>query len=225
MGNSKIRLPIILAAILCITAFSACSQQNTSSGSSAESQTSSQASNSSSSAAEAQSVTYGKVTAVDGLKITMALGTLKGGEPPKNSASGGGKKTAPPSGSGSAPNGGKSGSAPSGSGTNPGGQKSGNNPGHGGADMLTLTGKTTTITISDTSIIKKQDMGMPNGKQNKPNTSGSVSSSSSGSSSVSLSDIKVGTILGITKGSDGSLSSVTIIGESGTNNSSASSQK
>lgn len=215
MVNRRIRLSAFLIAALCITNMSACSQQSTSTTSSvAANQTSSLASSETSSESTDQSIIYGKVTAIDGSKITLALGTIKdgkenakGGKQPQNDASSGSEKA-------SAPSGKNNGSAPSDNGAPPSGNNGGNNAGHQSMDLLTLSGETSTITVSDTSIIKKQSMEKPD-----KSSQADKNSSTSSNSSASLSDIKVGTILSISKDSSGTLSAITILGGSGGPNS------
>lgn len=72
------------------------------------------------------------------------------------------------------------------------------------SDMLILTKETKTITISDTSIIKKQSMEAP--------AAGNSTSKPSASTSASLSDITVGSTLKLTYDTSGKLSSVEIVG-------------
>lgn len=142
---------------------------------------------------------YGKVTKVDGKSITITVGTWKGGQ-------GGDNQGTPPgsSGSNSINQGTSSGSNPPASPSNNNGSNSGTQGAQQGTppDMLTLTNETKTITLSDTSIIKKQSMAAP-GSSN--------SNTSSASSTASLSDITVESILKLTYTS-GKLSSVEIVG-------------
>jgi hypothetical protein len=81
---------------------------------------------------------------------------------------------------------------------------------------ITLSGKTTTITVSDPSVIKKMERGS---RQSSSGSSGQTSGQASGS----LSDIKVGVILGIEKDSSGAVTSITILSGFGDRGSSASS--
>lgn len=142
-----------------------------------------------SSTESSSSTVYGKVTAIDGAKITLALGTMlqgggAGGTPPsKPSGKPSDSTSSNSSTTASNTNAMPSGAAPSGM---PGTPPSG---GMGGSPF-TENGKTSTITISDESIIKTQE-----GNSTK---------------SASLSDIKVGSILCIAYATDGSLSTVTI---------------
>lgn len=143
---------------------------------------------------------YGKVTAIDGTTVTLALGEMKsvggkGENPPAKPSDNSGSTTSNSDNSSS-----NSGSAPSGNmadkpnGTPPGGTAPsgipGNPPNGGPGGTFTANGKTSTITITDESIIKVQE---------GPTTKAG-----------SLSDIKVGTILALVYATDGSLSSVTI---------------
>lgn len=118
-----------------------------------------------------QTTVYGKVTKISGKKVTLALGTL-------SQPSGTGPNGAAPSGTPAAPSG-----TPAAPGGTPGASDSSKGQG-GGPDMLSLTGKSVTITISDTSILTKMAMKGPDDK--------------SSDSSASLSDIAVGSILKVT---------------------------
>ena len=151
-------------------------------------------------------VVYGKVTAISGKKVTLALGTM-------NQSNGGTK----PSGTPSAPSGtpaapsGTPAAVPSGTPSNSSGTTS------GAPDLLTLTGKSITITISDTSILSKESMQAPD-KQSTSSSSSSTSSSSTSSktTSATLSDIAVGSILKVTyTSSTSNLTSVVIMGGGG----------
>lgn len=176
---------------------------------------------------KSQTTVYGKVTKISGKNVTIALGTLK--EPsgqPGGQANGqtGTTPAAPPSGtpddntSGTASGPGSSSSnnnqSTNQSGSQPGGQLQGQ-PG-GAPDMLTLTGKSITITISDTSILFKQTMqalnGQASGSQSN-NSSAKATTANTSSSTASLSDIAVGSILKVTyKASITNLVSVEIVG-------------
>lgn len=141
------------------------------------------------------STVYGKVTAIDGTKITLNLGNMSqgtgmGGNPPSkpsdeatsNNNSTTIDTTTKPSGT---PPNGTPGTPPSGTpGTPPSGR-----PGGG---SFTENSKSTTINITNEGLIKTQS-----GNTTKIGT---------------LSDIKVGTILCITYGTDGNLSSIMIQG-------------
>lgn len=117
------------------------------------------------------STVYGKVTKINGNKITLALGSMQGGmgggQAPsgKSNKSGGAAPSGTPGGNGKGGNfgaapsgapggngkGGNSGTVPSGA---PGGNgKGGNMPGGMGGGF-TQNGKTSTITIKDESLIK-----------------------------------------------------------------------
>ncbi len=194
MEKFRIRMAVSLLAAFCLIGMTACSQQTASSAAVASGTSASgasagagEASGGAASGSADQTAVFGKVTAVDGSKITLALGTLKNSRP-SGAASGSGRpERIPPAGSRAA------------SGSRPAGQ---------GADMLTLSGKTETITISDAGVIKK--FGRP-GQQGQSGGN----ASSSGGLSASLSEIQVGTILRVSKGKDGALSSVMILGGSG----------
>jgi hypothetical protein len=151
-----------------------------------------------------QTTVYGKVTAISGSKITLALGTMNtpgsaGGqtgtqpsgvpEKPSDSTSGTGTSTGSTTGSGTGTG--------SSSGSTSGTQSSAPTSGQQGSapEMITLTGDTITIKISDTSILYKQSMAT--------NTN----------TSASLSDLSVGSILQVIYTSSvDSLVSVTIMG-------------
>ena len=249
-----IRTLSVIIAAACVVSLTACSQSET--------------------------VVYGKVTAVNGTKITLALGSVStsnnGAQGSAQTSSGttngaasgtssgtqsgtagsGGTPPSMPSGStqsGTTGNGGTPPSMPSGStqsgttgngGTPPsmpsGGTQGGGAP--GGSVSFTANGKTKTVTISDTSIIKKSTSAAPGGTAaGNTATGGAVSgstaaagASASGTSSgtsgtgnavtgstaagsanttASLSDITVGTILKLTYKS-GKLVSVEIVGSS-----------
>ncbi|HEX3039222.1 MAG TPA: right-handed parallel beta-helix repeat-containing protein [Caproiciproducens sp.] len=223
-------LAALLIAISILT-FTACSQQNTS--------TAASSSVTSSAATADQSTIYGKVTAVNGTKVTLALGTLnqsaetapgsnnapQGNPPAKpddnqqgNTAGNGGTTSGsnnapqgtPPAKPGDNQQGSTTGDSASGSNAPQGTPPSG---GPGNAANLVLTGATKTITIADTSVITKQSMEAPGG-------SGTVSGSSSGSASsgnaASLTDIAVGSILKVTyNASSDALVSVQIMSDAG----------
>ncbi|WP_444658063.1 hypothetical protein ACRQV7_10330 [Caproiciproducens sp. R2] len=215
------RVEAVLLAAVCTVGLVACSSQTTAV---TAAQSASQQSK------DNQTTVYGKVTAVDGSKITLALGTLNPGE-------GGGRQG---SGKGGASGSEQKGDLPSKDDTASGGDNSeGKNqkqPGSGGAggfEMLTLTGETKTITISDESILTRQSVRgnrqTPGGKKEQgtdstassaedtsdtystkgvKNTSGNESGES-----ASLSDITVGSVLKVTSeaGTD-QLISVQILG-------------
>ncbi|WP_156990081.1 hypothetical protein [Caproicibacter fermentans] len=85
-------------------------------------------------------------------------------------------------------------------------------------DLLTLTGETKTITISDESILSTQQM--MGGQASRSASSGDTVSqqTESGGASAALSDIQDGTVLKVTYQSDGeTLSSVVILGGKKTN--------
>lgn len=136
------------------------------------------------------SVIYGKVTEINGTELTVEVGTLN--ENTNDTASSqntaaNSSTTSPPtqptdSGSGTP-------SAPptdSGTGT-PSAPPAGGTP-DGMSEMLTLTGETKTITLSDTIPITKQGASQ----------TGSTTDSTSSSTEATATDISVGTILKIT---------------------------
>ncbi len=164
---------------------------------------------------------YGKVTAVNGKKITLALGTLKeqGGSQPSGTPAQPSGTPAQPSGT---PEAAQSTSAPSSdaSKTAPGSASGNTNNNQGAAnqtggqagetpDLLTLTGETVTITISDTSILSKESMQGPGDKTDGSSTSATTTTDNT----ASLSDIVEGSILKVTyKTSTDNLVSVVILG-------------
>jgi len=174
--NKLLRAAILSLAAINIISFAACSKKSTSSTANG-------------------TTIYGKVTKVNGKDITITVGTWKGGQ-------GGSNQGTPPgsSGSNSSNQGTSSNSSQSAPPSNNNGSSNSASQGTP-PDMLTLTKETKTITISDASIIKKQNMAAP----------GSSSSNSSAGSSASLSDITVGSVLKLTYTS-GKLSSVEIVG-------------
>ncbi|MGX8709834.1 MAG: hypothetical protein ACQGTM_06255 [bacterium] len=215
----------VLLAAVCTVGLAACSSQTTAASATA-SQSASQQS------ADNQTTVYGKVTAVDGSKITLALGTLNRGEgggrqengKGQGGASGSEQKGNPPS---------KDNTASGGDSSEGKNQRQQGSGGEGGFEMLTLTGETKTITISDESILTRQSMRgnrqTPDGKTEQG--TGSTASSAGDTSdtystkgvkntngnesgeSASLSDITVGSVLKVTSetGTD-QLVSVQILG-------------
>lgn len=154
---------------------------------------------------ESLSTFYGQVTAIDGTKITLALGTLFqpsgqfGGQNPESRPTG----TIP---DGSMPQG----SLPSGE-TRP----------DRSFDILTLTGESKTIVVEDISILTKIDMsiGLPGslpGNKSEPNTTAETTSSenvpSLSGEAATLADITIGSILMVTLDAEsGKMTSVQII--------------
>lgn len=144
---------------------------------------------------KSDTVIYGKVTAVNGSSVTLALGTMgfrsgSGGQNDWRGRQGG------QGGQGGAPAGGVSGQTPS--------MPSGGFSRRGGNfSPLTLTGKTETILITDTSVLKKEE------RRGFRETSGISSNSTS---LASLSDIQTGSILQVTTSSSGKIVSIVIMG-------------
>lgn len=213
----------LLLVFACLIGTSACSSTQTSASSAVSS---TQGNESVPASSGDQNTIYGKVTAVDGKKITLAVGTL-------NVRNGQGERD------GSGPNGRKGnagGSAPSGSRERQG--SGGNRPDsriearpkgaasgtgnaskpdqRGGFDnLLTLTGETRTITVSDESILSRQQMGFGRGSQETSSGESSAASQQTGETAASLSEIQEGTILKIVYQQDGqTLASVVILGGS-----------
>ncbi|MBE6830620.1 MAG: hypothetical protein E7519_10455 [Ruminococcaceae bacterium] len=220
------RVEAVLLAAVCTVGLAACSSQTTAASTTA-SQSASQQS------VDNQTTMYGKVTAVDGSKITLALGTLNRGEgggrqesgKGQGGASGSEQKGNPPS---------KDDTASGGNNSEGKNQKQPDSGGEGGFEMLTLTGETKTITISDESILTRQSMRgnrqTPGGGKTEQGTGSTASSAGDTSDtystegvkntngnesgeSASLSDIIVGSVVKVTSetGTD-QLVSVQILG-------------
>lgn len=198
-----------------IFSLTACSKQTTSTASSSTKQTTSTASSSTK-----QTTVYGKVTAINGKKITIALGTLnqRGGNQKSitfsndnasnestvsnNNASNGNTSTAddapqgaPPSGN-NAPHEVNDADGVSTATIEPSDNDAQQGTPPGGRigrapELLTLTGESKTFTISDTTTITKQNA--------KP---GENSSNNSNENTASIDDITVGSILKVTYYSD-----------------------
>ena len=216
MSISKLQAPLYFLAALCIVGLTACSQQTSSAASSDTSGQSPAASSSQngffgSGGSSNQSAIYGKVTAIDGSKITLALGTFNRNF--QGRTGNGSQSTASGSDRGTPPNGQNGGSGNQGT---PDGSKAGGSPNSRGTPRMgadiTLSGQTTTNTISDTSVIKR----MNRGERKSQQSSESASSRASVNPSASLSDIKVGTILSVAKSGGGKITSVLILSDPGT---------
>jgi len=194
--SKLLSIPLIVA---CIFSFTACSQQTTSSSQAKSLSLGTQKVSVTKTDSVNQTTVYGKVTEIKGSTLTIAIGTLQSGKKSFENNSSSSKVTSRPTSSGQS-----------------------RKWAQGGIPIsLTLTGSTKTITISDESIIKKANMRIPSGSYgqhvSKPN-----SASSSETSSASLSDISVGTILRVSYQTSGEkLLSVVILG----NNTSATSSK
>jgi preprotein translocase subunit YajC len=194
--SKLLSIPLIVA---CIFSFTACSQQTTSSSQAKSLSLGTQKVSVTKTDSVNQTTVYGKVTEIKGSTVTIAIGTLQSGKKSFKNNSSSSKVTSRPASSGQ-----------------------GRKWAQGGFPIsLTLTGSTKTITISDESIIKKPNMHNPSGSLgqhiSKPNNA-----SSSETSSATLSDINVGTILRVTYQTSGEkLISVIILG----NNTSATSSK
>lgn len=152
-------------------------------------------------AKETQTTVYGKVTAVNGTKVTIALGTMN---TPSGTKPTGTPDEAKPTGTPSEakPTGAPSETKPSGA------------LGDAG-ELLTLTGKSITINISDSGILTKRNADAGN---EKPDDSTSTSNSSAkvtpgiSGSTAAISDIVKGSILKVTyKGTIDSLVAVEIM--------------
>ncbi len=163
-SNKLFRAAAVLLIAANIFAFTACSQQSASAAT-----TNTANVPNAENAQNGQTAIYGKVTAVDGSKITLAVGTLnqRGGLPGNNSGTNSGN-----SGSGGWQGRPKGDSSNSGAGRAPRGNSSRSSSGfrQGGApngwqggDLLTMTGETKTITITDPSIITRFGMRGGNG--------------------------------------------------------------
>lgn len=212
MSLKRKSIPFLLLATACVISLTACTQQTSASQAPAsDAGTSSQSSQSASSEQSSdQNTVYGKVTAISGSKITYEIGTVK--EPGGQGFQSGGSRVSRPEGSrpqgSNAPSGGK------GRGSAPGGGRGG----FGGniADRITLTGKSETITISDTSVLKKQEMSAAQSSSSEASGSKAERRGGMQEASASLSDVKAGDYLRITtQKSDSKLISVLILGTSG----------
>lgn len=229
---NNLRIGALLLAVACLIGTSACSsaQAGTSSSASSEESSTQAAEAVSHTGTDDQNTIYGKVTAVDGDKITLAVGTLNGKGRMGGGQSMGGNGTESGSASGGSGNrqgpgggqpGGGNGSKPEGSASGAGNASMPDRQG-GSDDLLTLTGETKTITISDESILSKQQMGGRRGPQGASSgdvqESSSVSQETESAATASLSEIQEGTILKVTYQSDGeTLSSVVILGGNANN--------
>jgi hypothetical protein len=227
-----IRTLSVIIAAACVVSLTACSQSET--------------------------VVYGKVTAVNGTKITLALGSVStsnnGAQGSAQTSSGttngaasgtssgtqsgtagsGGTPPSMPSGStqnGTTGNGGTPPSMPSGStqsgtagngGTPPsmpsGGTQGGGAP--GGSVSFTANGKTKTVTISDTSIIKKSTSAAPGGTAAGNTATGGAVSGSTAAAGASASGTSSGTSTASSSASSASAATAggTSSGTSGTGN-------
>ena len=138
--------------------------------------------------ANEQNTIYGNVTAISGSNITLALGTLNMAANPSGQP---GVSGAP---SGNGQNG------QSNSSTRPSGMPSGGQQ----ASMLTLTGETRTITVTDESVISLPGMGQQNGQQSAQPSGGQTDGQNPQFSSQkgSLADIQVGSMLRVVYASD-----------------------
>ena len=203
----------LLLALACLIGTSACSSAQADVSSAASADAVSTQAAASGAGSKNENAVYGKVTAVDGSTITLAVGTL-------NTEDSKGERTGGVSGSSGTGEGPDKGQPRGGNGSRPEDAASGiNNASHpnagdGFGSMLTLTGETKTITISDESILSKQQM--KGGRGPKGTSSGESKESQTASEqtvSASLSDIQEGTTLRVTYQSDGkTLASVDILG-------------
>lgn len=200
MKNKRILIivSILIAAVLLASCGQAPTEDaNTSAQSANPSQTPTdhastpESANPSGSGAADQNAVYGNVTAISGDTITIAVGTLN--------------QQARPSGSAPA----QQGTDGQNNGTPPSGNPSGMPSGGERPSMLTLTGETKNITVSDPSVISKQSFGSgPNSQQ-----SGSSAQPSIATQQASLTDIQVGSTLKITYASDNTtIQSIEIMG-------------
>jgi hypothetical protein len=140
-------------------------------------------------ATAAQTTVYGKVTAVSGKKVTLALGTMPSGRSSKPTGS---KPTSSK----------KTSSKPASSKTSSGFRRGNWGGGRAFTFNLKLNGKKQTITVSDTGILTKfggrrgfASSSKPAKTSSKPAKTKSPSKPSVPSVKASMSDIKVGGIL------------------------------
>ena len=160
---------------------------------------------------------YGEVTAINGSEITISVGTLNQQARPSGdqqgtmpSGEGGNKEqmgqNPPDSNASGQPSGGQPGDGqmPQGSGEN-GAQPSGNQEGR---SMLTLTGETKTITVTDESVITTPSF---NREQNGQE-SASASAEASASAKTGLAAIQTGSTIKIVYDSDNTtIKSITVM--------------
>ena len=177
MKKKTILITLLITITVSSIAFSGC----------ASTQTETNATTQSVSQTTTDSSTYGKVTTVSGNNITLALGTMNqngGGSPSENS--------------GSTPTIGKSsdptdatvntdGTPP----TKPADDSQGVLP-----DMLTLTGETTSLTLTDAITLTKMSVQKPDQQTSDTGTA------STSNTTATASDITVGSILKITYATD-----------------------
>ncbi|MBW7573866.1 hypothetical protein [Caproiciproducens faecalis] len=201
MDSMVKRVGAVLLAAVCAVSLAACSSQAAAADTASQSASGNDTDN--------QTTVYGKVTAVNGSKITLVLGTLNRGEGGQrreggnqSGASRSGEKGNPPS-----KNSTGSGSSHSES-QNPKQSDSGK---AGNLGLLTLTGETKTITISDESVVTKQNMHFnrqaPNGKAEQGTGS---STSSTGDTSDTYSTKGINNTDGNAKGESASLNDITV---------------
>lgn len=179
MKNKRIRLGALAMITLSIFAFTACS--NSSSNDAAAKTTTTN-----------EDAVYAQVTAVDGSAVAVAMGIMNenSGEQPTGEQQTGEQSTAQ--------NGETPPEKPADGTTAPAGNAGGS------PEMLTLTGETRTLTLSDSVVITKQAMQEP----------GTQSSSSTSDETASAADITVGSILIITYDGD-DITSIQIMGGGG----------
>lgn len=123
-----------------------------------------------------QSALYGKVTAIKGKNITVAIGTMKQfGERPDNMPTGSSTQ-----------------------GTMPSGNQQGTPPSGGMPELLTLSGESKTITVTDSVKITKLNMRGQFGRPSDQQTTATTVASAATGDAATLSDIAVGSILKIT---------------------------
>lgn len=196
MKNKRIQLMVLAMVTLSIFAFSGCSSSSTTSGTVNGAATSS----------TSGTTVYGKVTGISGSEITIALGTMNedGGDQPT------GEKPSSEAPTGDQTNGTQAtGETPPDLPTDGTATANGTAPPEGttGAapEMLTLSGESQIITLSDTITITRQTMP-------EPGTQSSGTTTISGESANSA-DIVVGSILMITyTGSSDEIASIQIVG-------------
>ena len=228
----NIRSGAFLLAFMCMLGTSACSSTQTSSSSLSSSETSSvqegdtvshEESELPSKDTNSQTTIYGKVTAVDGNQITLEVGTLNARgnlnqpagndqQPPQANNAPDGERQEPAQQDAGAPSdagapGEENGSVP------PAAQE-------GASELLTLTGESKTITITDESILSKRQMGA--GRAQAVSEGNAQQSDAAPESQLtedaSLSEIQQGSILEITYQSDGETVSSVVILEGNTEN-------
>ena len=192
MKKSRITISIVLIAAFLLTA---CSAQSTDQNSTAQSVVES-------TEPSDTNIIYGNVTAIDGSTITLALGTLNQDTAP----SGDGQTEAQPS--ENRQNDGGQPPMPSGQPADmPSGQPADMPSGDGQPSMLTLTGETIAITVTNENVITT-----PEFNANQPDSQVGQQTSQPSAQKTGLAAIQAGSVLKIVYASDNeTIQSITVI--------------